>query len=176
MKARTVACISMTVGLLLTFSGCGKQQKVSVDTASQTSTILSDNNSKNVGTTATTSDTSGEDAKKVVSNYLDALGKNDINEVNKCRTQPFNGTVKVDSIKIIKIDNDVGNKQKNSYLNNKGLNTKPYDSKCFRVTYDIQYNKEDEKKATENSGEKTKWFVVVKLTKESPWLIDEIGY
>ncbi|WES33917.1 DUF4829 domain-containing protein [Ruminiclostridium papyrosolvens DSM 2782] len=40
----------------------------------------------------------------------------------------------------------------------------------------IKYNNEDEKKATENSGEKTKWFVVVKLTKESPWLIDEIGY
>lgn len=35
MKVRAVAFISISVGLLLTFGGCGKQQQVSVDTVSQ---------------------------------------------------------------------------------------------------------------------------------------------
>lgn len=177
MKIRAVACISIAVGLL-TFCGCGKQQEVpSSSSLGQTNATVSSVESSAMEADTKT-DLKGEEAKKVINDYLNALASNDNTQADNFCTEHLKGPykVKIDSMNVIKIADDEGEKTKSNYLKGRGSVTKPYDAICFSVTYDIQYNKEDEKKATEPSGEKTKWFTVVKMTKESPWKIDEIGY
>ena len=45
---------------------------------------------------------------------------------------------------------------------------------AFLVTYDIRYKPEAENLVTEESGIKTKYFVLIET--EKGWLIDSIGY
>ena len=47
-------------------------------------------------------------------------------------------------------------------------------AKAFLVTYDIRYKLEAENLVTEESGIKTKYFVLIET--EKGWLIDSIGY
>ena len=47
-------------------------------------------------------------------------------------------------------------------------------AKAFLVTYDIRYKPEAENLVTEESGIKTKYFVLIET--EKGWLIDSIGY
>lgn len=47
-------------------------------------------------------------------------------------------------------------------------------AKAFLVTYDIRYKSEAQNLVTEESGTKTKYFVLIET--EKGWLIDSIGY
>lgn len=178
MKIRTTAFIYIAVGLLLSGSGCAKQQPASGNSSVQTNASVT-----RPETTETVADATYDkksiEAKKVIVDFLNTLAKDNIKAyklycIEQNNTVPYK--IRIDSVRLIKIADDVGERNKRSYLNGRGAITKPYDAITFSVTYDIQYNKEDEKMATEDSGVKTKWFNLAKLTKNSPWKIDEIGY
>lgn len=121
-----------------------------------------------------------EKAKEVVKKYFNALTKYGDSEKNNYLTkidyQPGPNMEKIDSITIISIKEDKDGKIEKSYMENRGLVTKPYDVMCFEVTYNIQNNKEFEDKAIEPSGEKTTRVILIKESKSSTWLIDEMGY
>lgn len=117
--------------------------------------------------------------REVVKKYFDSLTKDSIEEQNKycAKRMKQDNPIKIDKIEIISINEDKDSKIKRSYLSNTGTITKPYDVICFEVTYDIQYNKDFEKMASEPSGEKTKGITLVKESESSTsWLIDELGY
>lgn len=176
MKTRKIAYVSLVLSLLLIFSGCAKQQNSSNNTLKKTDTASNTEPKKEASVTP---DSKSVEAKKVIVNYLNALPG--AKESNKFCTERHRGKdkeifVRIDSIKLIKIEDDKGQNMRYTYLKNTGSRTNPFDAISFSVTYDIQYNKEDEIKATEHSGEKTKWFTLVKMTEDSPWLVDEVGY
>ncbi len=116
------------------------------------------------------------EALQVITDYFIALKEHKTKDPsNYCTDHLNNGNYSnVKGVKLIKIKDDIENKCKIDYSLNRGTITNPYDVICFEVTYDMQ--NVDDNKSSEDSGIVTKWFILIKETETSPWLIDEIGY
>ena len=116
------------------------------------------------------------EALQVIKDYFTAIKEHKTKDPNMyCTDNLKHGSYSnVKDAKIIEIKDDIDKKVRFAYSLNRGNITNPYDAICFEVTYDMQ--NVDDNESTESSGIVTKWFTLIKESKTSPWLIDEIGY
>lgn len=120
--------------------------------------------------------------KEVVENYFKYYNEKSKTGVLSTLTKWHNtpnmkfGFDSLKSINIIDITDDSTPKQKEAYMKygRGSINgVKEENVKIYKVTYDVKLKNENY--GPENSGKHTKWFIIIRTNKNSPWLIDDYG-
>lgn len=180
---KRIVSITLIIFLVL-ISGCGPKTssnftKSPIGNKEDISSSPTENPTETIAPTKSqdkSADIKKEEALKVITDYFTAAKEHDSKDplqyvTDRLKHGSFSN---LKDAKIISTEDDVGNKMRSEYSMGMGLESNPYDVICFKVTYNFQLI--DDKKSSEPSGDRTKWFILIKETESSPWLIDEIGY
>lgn len=117
-------------------------------------------------------------SENVVKEHFKWWNEKNINKLNTTMTEG-NKSISwnlenIDYVKIISIKEDLSSNVKKGYMENgNGKYLKPQEVKVFAVQYEIKLK--DDNKGPISSGKHIQYYIVIKQSKNSPWLIDEIG-
>lgn len=120
------------------------------------------------------------DSQKIVENYFKYMNEKNKEKLLENLTEWHNNTIwgfeNLDYIKILNIEEETNENQKNGYLyngNGKINGTTEENLKVYRVEYEVKYKKDGV--GPQDSGKYTWWFDVIRKSSSSPWLIDDFG-
>lgn len=180
MRKKIIALMCI-ISMIFLLSSCVKDSEDETEPENTTSTeVTTDNTSDDDNVVEDVKDEDLSKAEDVVNGYFEAMSKNNLEEVNKFWVDEYKVEsllgVEVENIDVISLKPDETGKHRSGFTSGRGTKLEYTDVICLIAKYNIQYTKDTEKKATEDSGEYEKCVTLVKKTDDSQWQIAEIGY
>lgn len=127
-------------------------------------------------------DSKGDSAQIVVENFFKYKNEKNKDKLLTTLTEHYNapnvvwGFDNLDSVKILKIEEEKSENVKDGYLHNgrgsiNGITEN--NIKVYKVKYEIKYKNDGV--GPQDSGTYDWWFFVIRKDENSPWLIDDMG-
>lgn len=127
-------------------------------------------------------DSKGDSAQMVVENFFKYKNEKNKDKLLTTLTEHYNapnvvwGFDNLDSVKILKIEEEKNENAKESYLHNGrgSINgTTENNIEVYKVKYEIKYKNDGV--GPQDSGIYDWWYFVIRKDENSPWLIDDMG-